>query len=44
VFIEQPISAVFIALGVVLMVTSRRLWSAVEKQEAMGKDERGKGA
>jgi putative tricarboxylic transport membrane protein len=37
VFIEQPISAVFIALGVVLMVTSRKLWSAVEKQEVDSK-------
>ncbi len=36
VFIEQPISAGFIVVGVVLMVMSRRLWSAVEKQEADG--------
>ena len=36
VFIEQPISAGFIVLGVVLVVMSRRLWSAVEKQEAEG--------
>jgi len=36
VFIEQPISAGFIVLGVVLVVMSRRLWSAVGKQEAEG--------
>jgi putative tricarboxylic transport membrane protein len=34
VFIEQPISAGLISLGVVLMVMSRRLWAAVEKPES----------
>jgi putative tricarboxylic transport membrane protein len=34
VFIQQPISALFITLGVVLIVMSRTLWSAVEKKEA----------
>jgi putative tricarboxylic transport membrane protein len=38
VFIEQPISAGLIGLGVVLMVMSRRLWSAVEKQGADGQE------
>jgi hypothetical protein len=37
VFFEHPISLVFIVLGVVLVVMSRKLWSAVEKKEAGGK-------
>jgi putative tricarboxylic transport membrane protein len=37
VFFEHPISLVFIVLGVVLVVMSRKLWSAVEKKEAGAK-------
>jgi len=37
IFFEHPVSLVFILLGAVLVVMSRKLWSAVEKQEAGGK-------